>query len=134
MNKKKDANSISNEPDTPKPPTEGKTATMGFFYNIEGRKPALSHVGINSFGNWATIKIEDHPEVEITIKPEVEAYKELNWEIKMPKKTKEISRPALVDTGAQMVVMGMDDVHKMGLSKSSLIPVKLKIKAANSGG
>ena len=71
LNKKKDVNSINNEPDTPKPPIEGETATMGFFFNIESRKPALSHVGINSFGNWATIKIEEHPEVEITIKPEV---------------------------------------------------------------
>ena len=82
----------------------------------------------------ASIKVQEHPITEISIQPEIEGYKELKWENRLPKKIKKISSTALVDTGAQMVVMGIEDVHKMGLRKSNLIPVKLKIKAANSGG
>ena len=78
--------------------------------------------------------MQEHPITEISIQPEIEGYKELKWENRLPKKIKKISSTALVDTGAQMVVMGIEDVHKMGLRKSNLIPVKLKIKAANSGG
>ena len=133
-NKKKELNIVDTEPDTPKPLIEGENASMGFFYSIESGKPFLNHVGVNSFSRWANVKIEDHPVVQITIKPEIQGYKELNWDIKLPRKVKELSSSALVDTGAQMVVIGIDHVHKMGMCKSNLIPVKLRIKAANSGG
>ena len=130
----KESNAIESTAETPRPPEEGETAAMGFFYQIEGDVTALSHVGINEFGKWAKTHIEDHPEVFIDISPESSGYEELNLREKLPKTVNKISSKALVDTGAQMVVMGMNSVNRMGLNKSNLIPVGLRIKAANMGG
>ena len=45
-----------------------------------------------------------------------------------------VTSPALLDTGAQMVVSGMDLVHKLGVTRKELFPVSSGIKAANSEG
>ena len=41
---------------------------------------------------------------------------------------------ALPDTGAQMVVGGIDLVHKLGVTKKELFPITSGIKAAKSEG
>merc|ERR1712089_68937 len=40
----------------------------------------------------------------------------------------------LVNSGAQMVIIGLKHLYGMGLTKKDLVPVSMKIKAANSGG
>ena len=68
-------------PDTPAPAQQGETVTMnlGFFGHITaGEVNRLSHVGINEFGKWARIRVEDHPEVEVHIEPDVDGYEELD--------------------------------------------------------
>ena len=129
-----ESNTIASPVDTPKPPQEGETAALGFFFQLKGETMSLSHVGIDKFGKWAIAHIEDHPEVTVEISPEFSGYEELNWKGKFPKSVKKINTKALVDTGAQMVVIGMNTVHSMGLRKNNLIPVGLRIKAANTGG
>ena len=47
---------------------------------------------------------------------------------KIPYNYQAISCDALVDTGAQMVVLGIDIIHSMGIEKKYLIPVGMKIK------
>ena len=130
----KESNSLEPAVETPTPPEEGETAAMGFFYQIEGVITSLSHMGINAFGKWAKACIVDHPEVLVNISPELSGYKELNLMGKLPSYIHDISCKALVDTGAQMVVLGLNTVHKMGLKQENLVPVGLKIKAANTGG
>merc|ERR1711989_165036 len=51
-----------------------------------------------------------------------------------PGKLKVYNGPGLVDSGAQMVVIGLKHLYGMGLSRRDLVPVGMKIKAANSGG
>merc|ERR1712082_179162 len=51
-----------------------------------------------------------------------------------PGKLKVCNGPGLVDSGAQMVVIGLKHLYGMGLTKKDLVPVSMKIKAENSGG
>ena len=48
--------------------------------------------------------------------------------------TREIQGTGLADTGAQMVVIGPGTIHAMKVKKKDLIPVGMRIKAANMGG
>ena len=111
------------EPQTPSPPQEGETANLGFFCHLEGDIITLSHVGIDSFGNWARTKVDKHPEVIVEIAPEKTGYEQLNLIKMMPRNPRPTKCAALADTGAQMVVLGANSIHAMGLKKSDLIPV-----------
>merc|ERR1711895_420582 len=51
-----------------------------------------------------------------------------------PGKLKVYNGPGLVDSGAQIVVIGLKHLYGMGLTKKDLVPVSMRIKAANSGG
>ena len=129
-----EANEIEGDPETPSPPLEGESAELGFFYQLNAGSEALSHVGIDSFGNWARERIEDHPEVRISIQPDNDGYRTLAPNISLPNINKVHESKALADTGAQMVVIGEKTVHAMGFNMKHIIPVKKKIKAANMGG
>ena len=94
----------------------------------------LSHVGINGFVEWAKIRVEDNPEVVVKIEPDTKGYDELKLDRRPPPKIRDTETSALVDTGAQMVVMGLRTVYQMGLGKKHIIPVGMTIKAANTGG
>ena len=133
----KETNAIdAKAPDTPSPAQEGDTASMslGFFCTMTAEINKLSHVGIDEFGRWAKVRVEDHPEVMVKIEPDLEGYDDLNLERRPPPKHKSTDTNALVDTGAQMVVMGVKTVYDMGLGKKHIMPVGMTIKAANTGG
>ena len=135
--KPRETNSIEAKlPDTPGPAQQGETASMnlGFFCQMTAEINRLSHVGINEFGRWAKIRVEDHPEVEVRIEPDIDGYEELNLQTRPPSKHKTTNTKALVDTGAQMVVMGIKTVYAMGLGRKHIMPVGMTIKAANTGG
>ena len=127
---------IAKAPGTPTPPQEAETASMnlGFFCTMEAGINKLSHVGVNEFGKWAKIRVEDHPEVVVDIQPDVDGYEELDLLPRPSPKHKSTSTKSLVDTGAQMVVMGIKTVYAMGLGRKNIIPVGMTIKAANTGG
>ena len=107
---------------------------IGFLGQLTAQVNQLSHVGINEFGRWAKIRVEDHPEVDVRIEPDVAGYDELKLQPKPPLKHKATTSRSLVDTGAQMVVMGVKTVYAMGLGKKNIIPVGMTIRAANTGG
>ena len=130
----KEIQNLEADPSTPTPDIQGETATMGFFYHMSAEISKLSHVGIDQFGKWAKTRIEDHPEVLVEIEPDTDGYEELNLEIKPPVRVKSSQVNALVDTGAQMVVMGIKTVYSMGMGRKHIMPVGMKIKAANTGG
>ena len=94
----------------------------------------LSHVGINEFGKWAKVMVESHPEVQIKIVPDIDGYNELKLKTRPPIKCKQTECCGLVDTGAQMVSMGLQTVYAMGLGRKHIVPVGMKIKAANTDG
>lgn len=40
----------------------------------------------------------------------------------------------MADTGCQSCLAGVQVIHKLGLTKSDLIPLTMKMHAANNGG
>ena len=124
----------ADSPRTPGPLQEGETAHLGFFCTMTAEINKLSHVGVDEFGRWARVRVEDHPEVLVKIEPDNDGYEELQLERRPPPKHKATQANALVDTGAQMVVMGIRTVYGMGLGKKHIMPVGMTIKAANTGG
>ena len=99
----KETNTIEAQiPNTPTPAQEGETASMnlGFFCTMSAEITKLSHVGMNEFGEWAKIRVEDHPEVVVKIEPDTKGYDELKLDRRPPPKTRDAETSALVDTGA----------------------------------
>ena len=68
------------------------------------------------------------------MQPDLDGYNELNLYPRPPENCRTTVSKSLVDTGAQMVVIDLKTVYSMGLAKKNLIPVGMKIKAANTGG
>ena len=48
--------------------------------------------------------------------------------------TRSVKMPGMTDSGAQMVVGGMNLVHSLGLTKRELIPLATKVNVANNSG
>ena len=92
----------------------------------------LSHHAVDMFGKWVARKPEPQPSVTVTVSVSQKGYKEVN--IPAPRKPRNVACSALPDTGAQMVVAGLDLVHKLGVTKKELFPVSSGIKAANDEG
>merc|ERR1712115_710362 len=91
--------------------------------------------GVNELGRWAKIRVEDHPEVFVSMEADKTGYDQLMKSNTIrPERLKVYNGPGLVDSGAQLVVIGLKHLYGMGLSKKDLVPVNMKIKAANSGG
>ena len=76
--------------------------------------------------------VEKHPEITVHMEVDCGAYEEVG--VVQPKGAKAITATGLMDTGAQLTVIPMSEVYKMGLKKENLIPVKMKAKGANEGG
>ena len=92
----------------------------------------LSHHAVDMFGKWAARKPEPQPAVTVSVSVCKVGYEQLS--VPAPRRPRTVTYPALPDTGAQMVVSGMDLVHKAGVTKRELFPVSSGIKAANSEG
>ena len=92
----------------------------------------LSHHAADQFGNWAARRAEPQPVVTVSVSVCSEGYEQVG--IPAPRKPRTITSPALPDTGAQMVVAGMDLVHRLGVTRKELFPVTSGIRAANSEG
>ena len=131
--KKPQANVIDDDGES-----KSEEAALSFqLYNISKEKmiAQLSHTGIDEFGRWAKIKVEDHPEVFVSMEADKSGYDQMMKNVVLkPEKLKVFNTSGLVDSGAQMVVIGLKHLYGMGLTKKDLIPVNMKISAANSGG
>merc|ERR1712115_452583 len=91
--------------------------------------------GVNELGRWAKVRVEDHPEVFVSMEADKTGYDQLMKSNTIrPERLKVYNGPGLVDSGAQLVVIGLSHLYGMGLSKKDLVPVNMKIKAGNSGG
>merc|ERR1711989_125743 len=131
--KKTQANVIDDDGDSK---TEEAALSLQLFNISKVNMVAqLSHTGINEFGRWARAKVEDHPEVFVSIEADKSGYDQLAKKVALkPERLKVFNSPGLVDSGAQMVVIGKKHLYGMGLTKKDLVPVNMKISAANSGG
>ena len=89
--------------------SKGETDAISFkLFSFEknGLVANLSHTGVDEFGRWAKVRVEDHPEVFVSIEADKSGYDQLvkNFTLK-PERLKVYNGPGLVDSGAQLVVM-----------------------------
>ena len=94
---------------------------------------ALDHHIYDSLSNtWSRKKSQPQPCIQMEIQPSPQDYAALGFS--PPSKIKAIMSPAVADTGCQSCLVGMSIIQRMGLNHTDLIPVKMKMRAANGQG
>ena len=123
-------NSLSSKPEE---------RVMGTFCNLtttvkKGRHiRTLPHHTYDMFRGWTQRTPESHPAVSVTMSLCSSAYEELA--LPMPSLTdRKLKMHSLPDTGAQMVVAGPPQLHKMGITKRELIPLSGGVNTADNAG
>ena len=95
--------------------SKAETDVLTFkLFNIEEDNMVanLSHTGINEFGRWAKIRVEDHPEVFVSMEADRSGYDQLMKNVTLkPERLKVYNGPGLVDSGAQLVVIGLKHLY-----------------------
>lgn len=81
---------------------------------------------------WIKKRSKPQPFINLIIKLFPEDHKALDFLLNVTPKT--IKLPSMADTGCQSCLAGIQVIHKLGLTKSDLIPVPMKMHAANNGG
>ena len=100
---------------------------------VMGTKPrTLLHHAVNDFGKWLARKPEPQPEVSVSVSICMSGYNQLNFP--EPRTHRHSKTCSLPDTGAQLVVCGMDLAHRLGVKRRELIPLANGITAANNQG
>ena len=90
----------------------------------------LNHHAWTAFSGWKPTRGEAHPRVNIQVEIEVKSYQTLG--LPVPRKTVIAETSAVADTGAMMVVVNREFMEALGVKESELIPMSLRITAANS--
>ena len=94
---------------------------------------ALDHHIYDSLSNtWSRKRSQPQPCVKLEIRPSPQDYTALGFS--PPSKSKAVMASAVADTGCQSCLVGMSVIQRMGLNHTDLIPVKMKMRAANSQG
>ncbi len=94
------------------------------------RTVALGHHQYSNLRDeWLRQTSKGQPFVNVTLRTEAGDYRDLGF--KLNTTTKTVSLPALADTGCQSCLIGTNTLHKLGLKQKDLIPVTMKMRAAN---
>ena len=109
---------------------ESPTKTAGFFFAGEVNCLGLSH-HIHNGGVWRPRKVMPHPTLEVQVEVDHQAYAQLN--LRTPVGGQETRMCALADTGAQMCILGRDQVNQLGLQMTDLEQANLGINTADGG-
>ena len=99
---------------------------------MASKRRTLVHHAVDDFGKWLARKPEPQPEVTVSVSVCKDGYNQLG--IPKPKTHQQLKTCSLPDTGAQMVVCGINLVDKLGVKKGELIPLANGINAANNQG
>nr|KAG5706167.1 hypothetical protein BaRGS_025789 [Batillaria attramentaria] len=95
---------------------------------------SLDHHVYNEFCKaWERRASDPQPFVNVTIRAVPTDAQSLGFPTSLSTPTRPISYPAMADTGCQSCLAGMALLHKMGLTRSHLLPVNMKMTAANRG-
>ncbi len=72
---------------------------------------------------WMQTPVEPHPVVTLTVSTDESDYDHLRLPCPKMKPTKCV---AVADSGCQSVLLGLKTFNKLGLKKSSLVPVRVE--------
>ena len=104
-------------------PTKRKHARRGM--------KTLSHMAVNEFGKWVVTKPDPHPIVIVGISVSSDSYEQL--EIPEPARHQPTNVQAIADTGAQVLVGGMNLAHQLRVKRHELIPVSYSVGGVDNG-
>ena len=99
--------------------------------HVRRKMKTLSHVAVNEFGKWVRARPDPHPVVVVGISVSGDSYEQL--EIPEPANHQPTNVQAVADTGAMVLVGGMNLVHQLRVKKQELIPVSYSIGGADNG-
>ena len=88
------------------------------------------HVFDQPTGDWIRKRSKPQPYVRLQMSVESEDYRQLGYKLSTPPKRSFVS--AMADTGCQSCLAGLQVVKKLGISTKDLIPVDLKMHAADN--
>ena len=91
----------------------------------------LPHITKNKLGQWVGAKPNPHPVVIVGVSVSGDSYDQL--EIPEPVSHQPTNVQAIADTGATVLVGGMNLVHQLGVKKHELIPVSYRVGGVNHG-
>ena len=119
--------------------TQNSITQIGSFCEISisnkgGRNiRSLPHHVYDQFLGWVARPPAPHPMIDTKVTLCTSGYEELS--LPLPRiTTKAVEMPAMTDSGAMLVVGGMNLVHSLGLTKRELIPLATTVNVANNSG
>ena len=86
----------------------------------------------NLNATWVRKGSQPQPYVNVQISTSHDDYKALGFNLNAPPKT--VSTQAMADTGCQSCLAGEEFLHRLGLTRSNLIPVTMRMHTADNKG
>ena len=87
------------------------------------------HIYDNLCDRWLRRSSQPQPFLDLDLSIAEEDYRALGF--RLGRRAKTVTLPAMADTGCQSCLVGIDVVERMGLSTADLLPVSMRMKAAN---
>jgi hypothetical protein len=94
--------------------------------------PLDHHIYDSITDTWFRRNSKPQPFVNITVRALPEDYSAFGVDLSTPSAPTII--PAMADTGCQSCLAGLRVIHRIGLSKSDLIPVTMRMHTSNNDG
>ncbi|XP_071177635.1 uncharacterized protein [Mytilus edulis] len=102
-------------------------------YKINGRTLAIDHhLYDNLSDTWISKASQPQPFVNLVLRILPEDYEAFGFN--MTKRTNTVAISAMADTGCQSCLNGIKVIHRLGINQTELIPVNMKMHAANNKG
>ena len=97
-----------------------------------GRKSVIldHHLYHESTDTWVKEPSQPQPHIKLLMRVQREDYEQFGFAPQANQRNATVY--AMADTGCQSCLAGIDNVHKLGLHKRNLIPVKIRMHAANN--
>ena len=106
-------------------------ASSSISQQHDGRTLSLDHHMYNEIcDQWSKQTSQSQPFIKLQTTVHSEDYAALGFKVKISPRT--ASLPAMADTGCQSCLAGVNILHPLGLTEDDLIPVTMKMHAANN--
>ena len=103
--------------------------------NFEMKVFNLDHHMYNELSDtWVRQTSRPQPFINVTVQALLEDYESLGYKSMLTFTPKSATIPAMADTGCQSCLAGIKAIYRLGLTERNLIPVTMKMHAANNKG
>jgi len=89
------------------------------------------HVFNKPSKKWQKRQSSSQPFIDLTVAIDDDGYRQLGHKLIVNHPLKTIAIPAMADTGCQSCLVGFRQIQQLGLTKKDLIPVSMRMCAAN---